>query len=74
MSTLQLSIHGPFLYRFTGGQVELHAAKCAGHTAGFFTAKRSPFNGTAPSRELAVLPDYGSRLHTTESPIASPLS
>jgi hypothetical protein len=46
MSTLQLSIHGPFLYRFTRGQVELHAAKCAGHTAGFFTAKNEvPLTG-----------------------------
>lgn len=39
MSTLQLSVHGPFLYRFTRNQVELYAAKCPGHTAGLATAK-----------------------------------
>jgi hypothetical protein len=46
MSTLQLSVHGPFLYRFTRGQLELYAAKCAGHTAGLFTAKNEvPLTG-----------------------------
>lgn len=46
MSTLQLSVHGPFLYRFTRGQVELYAAKCAEHAAGFFTAKNEvPLTG-----------------------------
>lgn len=39
MGTLQLSFHGPFLYRFMPDQVEIYAAKCPGHTAGIFTAK-----------------------------------
>ena len=39
MSTLQLSFHGPFLYRFTPNQVEIYAPKCPGHTAGIFTVK-----------------------------------
>ncbi len=46
MSTLQLSFHGPFLYRFTRNQVEIYAAKCPGHTAGIFTAKNElPLTG-----------------------------
>lgn len=46
MSTLQLSFHGPFLYRFTRGQVEIYAPKCPGHTAGLFTAKNEvPLTG-----------------------------
>ena len=39
MGTLQLSFHGPFLYRFAQAQVEIYAPKCPGHTAGIFTAK-----------------------------------
>jgi hypothetical protein len=39
MGTLQLTFHGPFLYRFTPSQVELYAPKCPGHTAALFTAK-----------------------------------
>jgi hypothetical protein len=46
MSTLQLSFHGPFLYRFTRTQVELYAPKCPGHTAALFTAKNEvPLTG-----------------------------
>jgi len=46
MSTLQLSVHGPFLYRFLSTQVELYAAKCSGHSAGLFTAKNEiPLTG-----------------------------
>lgn len=39
MGILQLSFHGPFFYRFTPAQVEIHAAKCAGHNAALYTAK-----------------------------------
>lgn len=39
MGTLQLSFHGPFFYRFTPAQVEIHAAKCAAHNAALYTAK-----------------------------------
>lgn len=39
MSILQLSFHGPFLYRFARNQVELYAPKCPNHTAALFTAK-----------------------------------
>lgn len=46
MSTLQLSFHGPFLYHFKPNQVEIHAPKCPGHTAGIFTAKNElPLTG-----------------------------
>ena len=46
MGTLQLSFHGPFLYRFTRNQVEIYAAKCPGHGAGLFTAKNEvPLTG-----------------------------
>lgn len=46
MSILQLSFHGPFLYRFAPNHVELYAPKCPGHTAGLFTAKNEiPFTG-----------------------------
>src|SRR5580692_5471517 len=46
MGTLQLTFHGPFLYRFTRGQVEIYAPKCTGHAAGLFTAKNEvPLTG-----------------------------
>jgi hypothetical protein len=46
MSTLQLSFHGPFLYRFTKAQVEIYAPKCPGHAGGLFTAKNEiPLTG-----------------------------
>jgi hypothetical protein len=46
MGTLQLSFHGPFLYRFTASHVEIYAAKCPGHTAGIFTSKNElPLTG-----------------------------
>lgn len=46
MGTLQLTLHGPFLYRFTRANVEIYAAKCDGHTAGLFTAKNEvPLTG-----------------------------
>jgi hypothetical protein len=46
MGTLQLSFHGPFLYRFTKSGVEIYAPKCSGHTAGLFTAKNEiPLTG-----------------------------
>jgi hypothetical protein len=46
MSTLLLSVHGPFLYRFAPNTVEIYAAKCLGHTAGLFTAKNEvPLTG-----------------------------
>jgi hypothetical protein len=46
MATLQLSFHGPFLYRFSRSHVEIYAAKCPRHTAGFFSAKNEvPLSG-----------------------------
>jgi hypothetical protein len=46
MSTLQLSFHGPFLYRFTRAQVEIYVPKCPGHSAGLFTVKNEiPLTG-----------------------------
>lgn len=46
MSTLQLSFHGPFLYRFTRTQVELYAPKCPGHNAALSTTKNEvPLTG-----------------------------
>jgi hypothetical protein len=46
MGTLQLSFHGPFLYKFLAAEVEIYAPKCAGHAAGFFTAKNeTPLTG-----------------------------
>lgn len=46
MSTLQITFHGPFLYRFTRSHVELYAPHCPGHTAALFTAKNElPLTG-----------------------------
>src|SRR5215471_15267053 len=46
MGTLQLSFHGPFLYRFTDKEVEIYAPKCPRHAAGIFTAKKEfPLSG-----------------------------
>jgi hypothetical protein len=46
MSTLQMTFHGPFLYRFPQSHVELYAPKCPGHTAAVFTAKNEvPLTG-----------------------------
>lgn len=46
MGTLQFSFHGPFLYRFSRGQVEIYAPKCRDHAAGLFTAKNElPLTG-----------------------------
>ena len=46
MGTLQLSFHGPFLYRFMDKEVEIYAPKCPRHAAGLFTAKKEfPLTG-----------------------------
>jgi len=46
MSTLQVTFHGPFLYRFTRSHLEVYAPKCPGHTAALFTAKNEiPLTG-----------------------------
>jgi len=46
MNTLQITFHGPFLYRFIRSHVEIYAPKCPGHTAALFTAKNEvPLTG-----------------------------